>query len=98
MSEGVVESHQQGDTGQPLNLQEAVEVLRARLSSVRVKVVAKEGDSALSVHFLGDRANMAERRLLTSSLAEYLPPALSVLGIGSEKERGDEEALSENAS
>jgi len=69
------------DKVQPATLQEGVETLRSRLSSVRLETLAADSDTALSVRFLGDAANLEERQLLVKNLAHYLPPALSIIGV-----------------
>lgn len=80
MTEERVEK-QQADKIQPANLQEAVETLRTRLSSVRIETLTTDSDTAVSIRFLGDGANLEERRLLVKNLAHYLPPALSIIGV-----------------
>jgi hypothetical protein len=98
MTEEVAETDHQEEADQPLDLEAAVERLREHFSSVRVQVQADEGNSALSVRFIGNQASMPQRKLLTNSLAESLPPALSILGIGSDKEPGNAETSSGDAS
>ena len=44
------------DKAQPSTLQEGVETLRSRLSSVRLETLAADSDTALSVRFIGDEA------------------------------------------
>jgi hypothetical protein len=57
------------------------------------------GDTALSVRFLGNGVNLEERQLLVTSLAQCLPSALSILGIGKEPKRDNEDVTrSSNAS
>jgi len=96
MTDEVIGSYQQRDTNQPGSLRKAVETLRARLSSVRVETLVADGDTALSVRFLGDGANLQERQLLVSSLAAWLSPALSILGIKPEQKQGSEEVTRSN--
>ncbi len=96
MTEGARESRQRDGDIQPGNLQKTVEILRTRFSSIRVETWVEDSDTALSVRFLGDGANLQERQLLLNSLAECLPPALSILGIRPEKKRDGEEATSSN--
>ena len=99
MTDGVVENCQQKDADQPGNLRKAVDTLKARLSSVRVETLVANGDTALSVRFLGDGVNLEERQLLVTSLAQCLPSALSILGIGKEPKRDNEDVTrSSNAS
>jgi hypothetical protein len=85
---------EQGDEIMPANLRGAVEVLRARLSSVRLETMMADSDTALSVRFLGDGTNLEERRLLAKNLAHYLPPTLSIIGIGPEQEHGNKDGKS----
>jgi hypothetical protein len=82
---------QSGDT-KLVNLREAIEVLRARLSSVRVETHLAESHTALSVRFLGNASNLEERQLLVSQLASYLPPALSIMGVQVEQKQDEEMA------
>ncbi len=98
MPDEVVKNCQQKGADQPGNLREAVDTLKARFSSVRVETLVANGDTSLSVRFLGDGVNLEERQLLVTSLAQCLPPALSILGIGAERKHCDEdEAHSNNA-
>ncbi len=69
-------------------LQEGVDVLRSRLSSVQLETLAADSDTALSIRFIGDEANLQERRLLVKNLVHYLPPALSIIGVKSRQEEG----------
>jgi len=96
MTDEKVEGPQDGHANQPGSLKAAVETLRARFSSVTVETLVADSDTALSVRFLGDGANLQERQLLVSSLAQHLPPALSVLGIRPEQKQGSEKASSSN--
>ena len=99
MPDEVVENCQQKDADQPGNLRKAVDTLKARFSSVRVETLVANGDTALSVRFLGDGVNLEERQLLVTSLAQCLPSALSILGIGKEPKRDNEDVTrSSNAS
>ena len=97
MTDEIIGSYQQSDTNQPGSLRKVVEILRARFSSVRIETSVADNDTALNVRFLGDGANLQERQLLVSNLAEYLPPALSILGIRPEQS-GEDTARSNNAS
>ena len=81
------------DKAQPTTLQEGVETLRSRLSSVRLETLAADSDTALSVRFLGNEANLKERRLLVKNLAHYLPPALSIIGV----KTGQEQSIENNS-
>ncbi|MFC1910992.1 hypothetical protein ACFLXC_06970 [Chloroflexota bacterium] len=67
------------------NLQETVQILRERFSSVSVETQIAQNGTALNVRFVGDGTNLPERQALASSLAQWLPPALSVIGIGADK-------------
>ena len=96
MTDEVVESCQQRGDIRSGSLQKVVETLRARFSSIRVETWVADSDTALSVRFLGDGANLQERQLLLNSLAECLPPALSILGIRPEKKQDGEEETSSN--
>jgi len=96
MNEERVENRQV-DKMQPATLQEGVETLRARLSSVRLETLTADSDTALSVRFLGDAANLEERRLLVENLAHYLPPALSIIGVKTGQEPGNENNNDSNA-
>jgi len=78
------------DKAQPATLQEGVERLRSHLSSVRLETLAADSDTALSVRFLGDAANLEERQLLVKNLAHYLPPALSIIGVKTGQEEDNE--------
>jgi hypothetical protein len=99
MTDEVAENCQQKDADQPGNLRKAVDTLKARFSSVRVETLVVNGDTALSVRFLGDGVNLEERQLLVTSLAQCLPSALSILGIGKEPKRDNEDVTrSSNAS
>jgi hypothetical protein len=99
MPDEVVKNCQQKDADQPGNLRKAVDTLKARFSSVRVETLVANGDTALSVRFLGDGVNLEERQLLVTSLAQCLPSALSILGIGKEPKRDNEDVTrSSNAS
>jgi len=98
MTDEVMASCQPGDVNQPGYLRKAIEILRVRLSSVRVETLMADRDTALSVRFLGDAGSLQERQLLVSSLAECLPPALSILGIKPEQKHGDEAASTNKAS
>lgn len=89
MTEAVIKRYQEGDINQSMRLREVAEILRARFSSVSVVTSMADNDTALSVRFVGDAANLAERKMLVSSLAECLPPALSVLGVKREKRQDD---------
>lgn len=89
-------SYQQRATNQPTSLKKAVEIFRGRFSSIRVETLLADSGTALSVRFVGDGANLKERQLLVSSLAECLPPALSILGIGPEQKHGGEGATRNN--
>jgi hypothetical protein len=80
-----------GDT-KLTSLREAMEVLRARFSSVRVKTQLAESDTVLSVRFLGNASNLEERQMLVSELAKYLPPALSIMGVEVEQKQDEEMA------
>lgn len=95
MTDEVKGNNQQRDNNQPANLRKAVEILRPRFSSVRVETSVADNDTSLSVRFLGDGANLQERQLLVSNLAECLPPALSILGIRPEHS-GEEATSSDN--
>ncbi len=96
MTDEVMGSCQPGDVNQPGYLRKAVETLRARFSSIRVETSMADRDTALSVRFVGDAGSVQERQLLASSLAECLPPALSILGIKPEEKHGGEETASAN--
>jgi hypothetical protein len=96
MTEERVESRH-ADKMQPLTLQEGVEMLRARLSSVRLETLEVESDTALNVRFLGDVANLEERQLLVKNLARYLPPTLSIIGVKTDPEPGAENNGDSNA-
>ena len=96
MNEERVENRQV-DKMQPATLQEEVETLRARLSSVRLETLTADSDTALSVRFLGDAANLEERRLLVKNLAHYLPPALSIIGVKAGQEQSIENNGESNA-
>ncbi len=96
MTEERVESRH-ADKMQPLTLQEGVEILRSRLSSVRLETLEVESDTALNVRFLGDVANLEERQLLVKSLARYLPPTLSIIGVKTGQESGNENNSESNA-
>lgn len=89
--------NQQGDEIQPVTLQKAVETLRTRLSSVRIETLMADSDTALNVRFLGDGANLEERRLLVKNLAHYLPPALSIIGVKPEQGQSNENNRGSNA-
>jgi len=71
-------------------LQEGVDVLRSRLSSVQLETLAADSDTALSIRFIGDEANLKERWLLVKNLVHYLPPALSIIGVKSRQEQRNE--------
>jgi len=86
MAEARIEDRQ-SEQRQPISLRQAVETLRARLSSVHVETVTADGDTALNVRFLGDGTNLEERRLLVKNLAYYLPSALSIIGVKPEPEQ-----------
>ncbi len=79
----------QSDEVPPATLREGVEVLRSRLSSVRLETLTEASDTALSVRFIGDEVNLKERRLLVQNLVRYLPSALSIIGV---KTRQEEDA------
>ena len=96
MTEERVEN-QQADKMQPVTLQKGVETLRARLSSVRLETLPADSDTALNVRFLGDAANLEERRLLVKNLAYYLPPALSIIGVKTGQEQSIENNSESNA-
>ena len=99
MNDEAMESYQKQNDHQPGSLQKAVETLRTCFSSVRVETLVMDGDTSLSVRFLGDRANLEERQLLVTNLAECLPPALSILGISPEqKQDGEIKTPDNNAS
>ena len=99
MTNEVVENCQRKDADQPGNLRKAVATVKARFSSVRVETLVANGDTSLSVRFLGDGVNLEERQLLVTSLAQCLPSALSILGIGKEPKRDNEDVTrSSNAS
>jgi len=85
------------DKAQPATLQEGVETLRSRLSSVRLETLEADSDTALSVRFLGDEANLEERQLLVKNLAHYLPPALSIIGVKTGQEQDNENNDESNA-
>jgi len=85
------------DKAQPATLQEGMETLRSRLSSVRLETLAADSDTALSVRFLGDAANLEERQLLVKNLAYYLPPALSIIGVKTGQEQSIENNGESNA-
>ena len=85
------------DKAQPATLQEGMETLRSRLSSVRLETLAADSDTALSVRFLGDEANLEERQLLVKNLAHYLPPALSIIGVKTRQEQDNENNDESNA-
>jgi hypothetical protein len=87
-------AYQSGDDTPSGNLHKAVEILRERLSSVRVETLMADSDTALNVRFLGDGANLEERRLLVKNLAHYLPPALSIIGIEPEPDYGNKDRKS----
>ena len=96
MTEAAVKRYQKGGINQSRGLREVAEILRARFSSVSVVTSMADNDTALSVRFVGDTDNLTERKVLVSSLAECLPPALSILGIRPEKKRDGEAATSSN--
>ena len=79
----------QSDEVPPATLREGVEVLRSHLSSVRLETLTEASDTALSVRFIGDEANLKERSLLVQNLVRYLPLALSIIGV---KTRQEEDA------
>ena len=96
MTEERVENRQ-ADKVQTVTLQDGVETLRARLSSVRLETMTADSDTALSVRFLGDEANLEERQLLVKNLAHYLPPALSIIGVKTGQEPANENNGDSNA-
>jgi hypothetical protein len=96
MTEEAMESCQESGETHPCNLRKVAEILRNRFSSVRVETSVADSDTALRVRFVGDVANLAERQMLVSSLAECLPPALSILGVRPEQEHCDQEAVGSN--
>ena len=81
---------QQANKMQPSNLQEAVEMLRGRLSSVRMETMTADSDTALNVRFVGDGTNLEDRQLLVKNLAHYLPPTLSIIGVKTGQEQRSE--------
>ena len=91
MTEEAMVSCQQSSETHPGNLRKVAEILRERFSSVRVETAVEDSDTALRVRFVGDVANLAERRMLVNSLAECLPPALSIIGVRLEQEHGGQE-------
>lgn len=78
---------QRANKMQPANLQEAVEMLRGRLSSVRMETMTADSDTAIKVRFVGDGTNLEERQLLVKNLTHYLPPTLSIIGVKTGEER-----------
>ena len=90
MNDETMESYQKQNDHQPESLNKAVETLRTCFSSVRVQTLVMDGDTALSIRFLGDQANLEDRQLLVTNLAECLPPALSILGISPEQKQDGE--------
>jgi hypothetical protein len=90
MNDEAMESYQTQNNHQPESLKKAVETLRTCFSSVRVQTLVMDGDTALSIRFLGDQANLEDRQLLVTNLAECLPPALSILGISTEQKQDGE--------
>jgi hypothetical protein len=90
MTEEAIQNYEQDDATKPSNLREAVEVLRERFLSIRVETAMGESDTAVSVRFLGDEANLEERRLLVKNLVHYLPPALSIIGVKTGQEQDNE--------
>ncbi len=94
MNDEVKEPHEKQNDHKPGSLKKAMETLRTHFSSVRVEASILDSDTALSLRFLGDQANLEERRLLVTNLAECLPPALSILGISHEtKQDGEKKTL-----
>ena len=63
---GVSGDQQSGDI-RPISLREAIEVLRAHFSSVRLETHLAESRTALSVHFIGDASNIEDRQLPATS-------------------------------
>jgi hypothetical protein len=90
MNDEAMESYQTQNNHQPESLKKAVKTLRTCFSSVRVQTLVMDGDTALSIRFLGDQANLEDRQLLVTNLAECLPPALSILGISPEQKQDGE--------
>lgn len=74
------------------DLRQAVETVRERFSSVRLETRMVDGDTAVSVRFIGDTGNLSERQFLVSQLVEYLPPTLSLLGVKQEPQSGESKA------
>ena len=85
MDDEMIIGRQQRNDVMPGNLQEAAQALRERFSSVSVETLIAQNGTVLSVRFVGDGTNLPERQALTSSLAQWLPPALSVIGIRPDK-------------
>ena len=99
MGDEMTENCQKQKDHQSGGLKQAVETLRTRFSSVKVETSVVDDDTALNVRFLGDQANIEERHLLVTNLAQCLPPALSILGISAEqKQCGEKETLGKDAS
>lgn len=80
-----------GDT-QVLDLRKAVDMVRERFSSIRLETRIEDGETALSVRFIGDAGNLSERQLLVSQLVHHLPPTLSLLGVKQEQQPSESEA------
>lgn len=96
MDDEITETRQGQNDHQSGSLKKAVETLRTHFLSVKVETLVVDDDTSLSVRFLGDQANLEERRLLVTNLAECLPPALSILGISPEqKHDGEKNTLSD---
>jgi hypothetical protein len=94
MNDEAMGPYEKQNDHEPGCLKKAMETLRTHFSSVRVEASVLGGDTALSLRFLGDQANLEERRLLVTNLAECLPPALSILGISPEpKQDGEKKTL-----
>jgi len=89
MTEVAIKRYQEGDINQSSSLREVAETLKDRFSSVSIVTSMADNDTILSVRFMGDTENLTERKLLVSSLAEYLPLALSILGVKPEKKQDD---------